>query len=144
VAELTAPESKDEQVLFEGNPALFPTITSLLLAILTVGLAALYFMIRQRALHYRITSERIVVESGLFSKHMEQIDIYRINDYTVERPFSQRIMGTGNIVLTAMDRSTPKLELHALKTDVVALYEQLRKATEREKQRRGVRMVDYE
>ncbi len=131
-------------MLFEGNPALFPTITALLVSILTVGLGALYFMLRQKALHYRITSERIVVETGLFSKHMEQIDIYRINDYTVERPFSQRLMGTGNIVLTAMDRSTPQLKLSALKTDVVALYEKLRKATEREKQRRGVRMVDYE
>lgn len=144
MTELTAPESKDEEVLFEGNPALFPTITSLLLAILTVGLAALYFLIRQKTLHYRITSERIVVESGLFSKHMEQIDIYRINDYTVERPFSQRIMGNGNIVISAMDRTTPRVELHALRTDVVALYEKLRKATEREKHRRGVRMVDYE
>ncbi len=131
-------------MLFEGHPALFPNLGSLVLAVLTLGLATVYFMIRQKSRHYRVTSERIVVENGLLSKRMDQIDIYRINDYVVERPFSQRLMGTGNIVLNAMDASTPQMRLDGLKTDVRELYESLRKATEVEKKRRGVRVVDYE
>ncbi len=115
-----------------------------MLAVLTLGLAALYFLVRQKSKHYRVTTERIVVEHGLLSKRMEQIDIYRINDYVVERPFLQRMMGTGNIVLNAMDASTPQVRLDGLKTDVLQLYESLRKATEVEKKRRGVRVVDYE
>ena len=70
-----------------------------------------------------MTTERIVVENGLLSKRMDQIDIYRINDYVVERPFGQRMMGTGNIVLNAMDASTPQMRLDGLKTDVRELYE---------------------
>ena len=30
---------------------------------------------------------------------MEQLDLYRVVDYVVERPFGQRVMGTGNIIL---------------------------------------------
>jgi hypothetical protein len=85
-----------------------------------------------------------VVERGIFNKVMDQVDLYRVNDYTVERPFGQRIMGTGNLVLEAMDRSTPHLRLDGLRTDVVQLYERVRKATEDMKRQRGVRVVDYE
>lgn len=141
---LPAPAEANEEVLFEGRPALLPSIGAWAVAIVTVGLALSYFWLRRASKHYRLTSERIVVESGIFSKRMDQIDIYRITDFVVERPFGQRVTGTGNIVLTAMDRSTPEVRLDGLKTDVVALYERLRKATEVEKRRRGVRLVDYE
>ncbi len=53
-------------------------------------------------------------------------------------------MGTGNLHLVTLDRSTPEIRIMGLSTDVVALYEELRRATEADKQRRGVRLVDYE
>ena len=87
---------------------------------------------------------RIVVERGFFSKRMEQLDLYRIVDYVVERPFGQRMMGTGNIVLEAMDKTTPEVRIDGVKTDVVALYERLRYATEQAKKKRGVRVLDVE
>ena len=131
-------------MLFDGRPALLPSIGALLIVIITVGLALPYFLLRQRKRHYRVTTQRIVVETGIFSKQLDQIDIYRLNDYVVQLPFGQRIMGNGNLLLSSMDRSTPQLELHALPTDVRQLYEELRAATETEKQRHGVRMIDYE
>jgi hypothetical protein len=75
---------------------------------------------------------------------MEQVDLYRISDYTVERPFGQRLVGTGNILLKTFDKTTPEVALGGLKTDVIALYEKLRAATEVDRKKRGVRMVDYE
>ena len=111
-----------EQVLFEGNPALVPGLGLLLVCILTLGLALPFLWFRSRAKHYRLTTQRIVVEEGLFSKKLEQVDLYRITDYVVERPFGQRVMGTGNLVLEAIDSTSPVLRLSALKTDVVALY----------------------
>jgi uncharacterized membrane protein YdbT with pleckstrin-like domain len=134
----------DEVVLFEGNPALVPSIGALLVSILTVGLALLVYYVRSKGRLYRVTSQRIVVEQGIFSKKMDQIDLYRISDYVVERPFGQRLLGTGNLVLEALDKTTPEVRLEGLQTDVVALYEKLRKATEAEKRRRGVRLIDYE
>jgi 20S proteasome alpha/beta subunit len=46
------------------------------------------------------------------------------------------------LVLSTQDRSTPALKLSGLSADVVQLYERLRKATELEKRRRGVRVLD--
>src|SRR5262245_58554448 len=95
--------SGGEELLFSGSPALVQGFGGLLLAILTLGLSLVYAWMKTRSVHYKITTERIVIERGMFSKRMEQLDLYRVVDYVVERPVGQRIMGTGNIVLEAMD-----------------------------------------
>lgn len=133
-----------EEVLFEGSPAVLPGLGALALTVVTLGLAAIYFWFQARGTRYRITTQRIVIETGLFSKRVEQIDLYRIVDYVIERPFSQRLLGTGNITLEAMDKTTPEIRIRGIGTDVMALYERLRTATEAEKQRKGVRTVDFE
>ena len=133
-----------EEVLFEGRAALVPSVSVLLLCIVTLGLWLLPRWWHQGSKLYRVTTRRIVVETGVLSKRLEQIDLYRIADYTVERPFGQRMLGTGNLLLRTFDKTTPELSVREIKADVVMLYEKLRAATEAEKTRRGVRMVDYE
>jgi uncharacterized membrane protein YdbT with pleckstrin-like domain len=136
--------TQQEEVLFDGRPSLVPSVGVLLLAIVTLGLWLLLRWWRTLGVHYRITTRRIVVETGVLSKRMEQIDLYRVNDYTVDRPFFQRLLGTGNLLLKTFDKTTPELRITEIKTDVVALYERLRQATEKDRATRGVRMIDYE
>jgi uncharacterized membrane protein YdbT with pleckstrin-like domain len=133
-----------EETLFEGRAALVPSFGTLALAVVTLGLWLLYRYFQTLGRSYRITTRRIVVETGVLSKKLEQIDLYRVADYTVERPFGQRIMGTGNLLLKTFDKTTPELNVVDIKADVVALYERVRAATEADKLRRGVRLVDYE
>lgn len=133
-----------EHVLFEGSPAALPTLGAWVLAVLTLGVYGLVAWARARATTIRVTSQRIVVEKGLFSKTLDQIDLYRVVDYRVERPLGQRLVGTGNLVLETLDKTTRELALRGLRTDVVALYERLRTATEAERARRRVRLMDVE
>jgi uncharacterized membrane protein YdbT with pleckstrin-like domain len=133
-----------ETVIFEGAPALVPSLGALLATIFTLGLALIWFWFQRGGTTYKVTNQRVVIDSGLFSKKLDQLDLYRVNDFVVDRPFGQRLLGTGNIRMTTFDKSSPSVELVALKTDVVALYEVLRKAVETAKQNKGVRIVDYE
>ncbi len=133
-----------ETVLFEGRQPLLPDLTSLLLTLLTAGAWLLVRYFQVLSSHYKVTTHRVVIETGVFSKTLQQLDLYRVADYTVERPFGQRILGTGNVLLKTYDKTTPTVCLHKLKTDVVDLYERIRAATEADKARRGVRVVDYE
>lgn len=133
-----------EAVLFEGRPALLPSLGTLLLVVFTLGLWLLPRLWLRWGSWYRVTTRRVLLETGVLSKRLEQVDLYRINDYTVERPFAQRVMGTGNLLLRTMDKTAPVLALRDLGTDVVLLYERLRQATEADKLRRGARVVDYE
>ncbi|MCZ7684175.1 MAG: PH domain-containing protein [Sandaracinaceae bacterium] len=134
----------DERVLFEGPPAAIGTIGAALVTFLTLGLAALYFWIRAKNTHYKVTTRRVVVERGIFSKRLEQIDLYRVVDYVVERPFSQRLLGTGNLILETTDRTSKELKIERVRADVRQLYEQLREATEADKRARNVRVMDVE
>lgn len=136
--------SEGEVVLFDGHPALVSGLGQLLLAILTVGLWLIVLWWQSRSHHYRITDRRIVVETGILNKRLEQVDLYRVSDYSVERPFGQRLLGTGNLILRTLDKSSPVVDVRGIKTDVVALYERVRVATEQDKQRRGVRVMDME
>ena len=140
----SAPEP-DEEVLFEGYGALVPSVGSLLLAIVTLGLWLLPSWWRSRSRRYRLTTKRVVVETGVLGKRLEQVDLYRVNDYTVVRPIGQRLLGTGNLVLRTLDRSSPVVAIEGIRTDVVALYERIRAATELEKARRGgIRVMELE
>src|SRR3954466_681114 len=139
-----APEP-EEEVLFEGYGALLPSVGSLLLAIVTLGLWLLPSWWRSRSRRYRLTTKRVVVETGVLGKRLEQVDLYRVNDYTVVRPIGQRLLGTGNLVLRTLDRSSPVVAIEGIRTDVVALYERIRAATELEKARRGgIRVMELE
>src|SRR3954470_18401455 len=139
-----APEP-EEEVLFEGYGALVPSIGSLLLAIATLGLWLLPAWWRSRSRRYRLTTKRVVVETGVFGKRLEQVDLYRVNDYTVVRPVGQRLLGTGNLVLRTLDRTSPVVAIEGIRADVVALYERIRAATELEKARRGgIRVMELE
>jgi uncharacterized membrane protein YdbT with pleckstrin-like domain len=144
MASATLAAHDGEEVLFEGRAALVPSLSTLLAAIFTLGLWLLVRWFQTLGKSYRVTNRRIVVETGVLSKKLEQIDLYRVADYTVERPIGQRIMGTGNLLLKTFDKTTPELNIMAIKADVVKLYEAVRAATEADKARRGVRMVDYE
>jgi uncharacterized membrane protein YdbT with pleckstrin-like domain len=133
-----------EETFFEGRPAAIGSIGAVLVVILTVGLAAIYFWLRSLGTRYRITSQRIIVETGLFSKRVDQLDLYRIVDFVVERSFGQRIMGTGTLIVDSMDKTTPVTRIEGIRANVMGLYERVRAAAEAEKQRRNVRPMDIE
>jgi membrane protein YdbS with pleckstrin-like domain len=140
-----APNDAEERLLFDGYGALVPSIGSLLLMFFTLGLWLIPSWWRSRSRHYRLTTRRVIVETGVLGKRLEQVDLYRVSDYTVDRPFGQRVLGTGNIVLRTLDRSSPTVTIEGIRTDVVALYESIRAATEAEKTKRGgVRVMDVE
>ena len=136
--------SDAEEVLFDGHPALVPSLGALVLAIVTLGLWLIPLWWMSHGRRYKLTTKRVVVETGILNKRLEQTDLYRVSDYTVLRPISQRLLGTGNVNLRTLDQTSPEVPVSNIKTDVVALYERIRAATEVEKKKRGVRVMDME
>lgn len=116
----------DERILFKGHPAIIGSVTRLLIAIFSAGIGAVWFWLQSKNTQYLITSQRIVVETGIFSRAIETIEIYQIDDIHLEKPLNQRIMGTGNMLLLTRDISAPKLVLERLPVDIRELYEQIR------------------
>jgi uncharacterized membrane protein YdbT with pleckstrin-like domain len=129
----------DERILFKGHPAVIGSVTRLLISIFTLGIGAIWFWLRSINTKYLITSQRIVIERGVFSKDIETLEIYQVDDIQLEMPFNQRIMGTGNMLLLTRDISAPKLLLNRLPINVRELYEQMRPCVQQARFRFHVR-----
>lgn len=64
---------------------------------------------------YKLTAEKLYVETGFFNKKEEEIRLYRILDLTLNRSFWQRIFGVGTIHCCTADKSTPEFDIKSIK-----------------------------
>ncbi len=91
---------------------------------------------------YTCTSEKLILESGVFSTKEEEIRLYRIMDLTLERSFLQRIFGLGTIICDTVDKSTPKLYIQNIK-GAKQVKEMLSEAVEAERVKKRVSSREY-
>lgn len=96
-----------------------------------------------RCYRYEITTERAKLTTGLLSRHSQEIELYRVRDYSVVEPFWLRLVGCGDVVLVSADRSSPSFVLHAVPR-ARWLKDEIRRHTERMRQRRGVRDLEID
>ena len=116
----------------------------LLLVLLIVPLGwAFWRWLALRAKVYNLTSERLLIESGVFNKTTETLELYRVRDLQVEEPFTLRLIGLQNIRLITTDSSTPQLLLPALPANA-ALRDKFRQYIEECRVRKRVREIDIE
>lgn len=112
------------------------------LAVLPVlyGLAR-HILLRSR--EYEVTTERIRIRSGLFSKRTDEVELYRIKDYTLIEPFWQRLAGVGSVVLATHDQTTPTVTIEAVH-GARALHDEIRKNVEICREKKHVRLAELE
>jgi hypothetical protein len=66
-------------------------------------------------MHYRVTTQRIIIESGLFSKSLEEIDMRSVDDIEFRQSFLERIFGIGEIAVVSTDKVAPRRTLHGIR-----------------------------
>ena len=95
---------------------------------------------------YRLTEEKLTIETGFLSKREEEIRLYRIMDLTLVRPLCERLFGVGTIHLCTADKTTPEIDIKKIKhpTEVKNMLSDMIEA-ERDKKRVSAReyMDDY-
>lgn len=91
---------------------------------------------------YKLTEEKVIIQTGLFNIKQEEIRLYRIMDVTLNRKFGQRIFGLGTIHCCSADKSTPEFEIKNIKKSE-AVKELLSDKVEQERQRKRVSSREY-
>jgi membrane protein YdbS with pleckstrin-like domain len=71
--------------------------------------------IQLRGTMYRITNQRVIVEQGVFSKTVDEIDLRYIDDSNFTQTFLDRILGIGNVTLVSSDKTSPRSMLRSIK-----------------------------
>jgi len=64
-----------------------------------------------RSHRYGVSNQRIMVESGVFSKSLAEVDVRTIDDITFHQTFVERLMGIGQIAILSSDPSNARVRL---------------------------------
>ena len=67
-----------------------------------------------RNIEYELTTERLKLREGVLNKSIDELELYRVHDYKLDKPFWQRIFSLGTITLRTADESNPVVVLKAL------------------------------
>ena len=96
-----------------------------------------------RCQRYELTSERLRLRRGIFSRQTDEVELYRVKDYVLLEPFALRMWGAGDIALTTTDDANRSVLLKAI-SHPAELREQIRKHVEIRRQAKGVRITEME
>ncbi|EKN66891.1 membrane-flanked domain-containing protein [Neobacillus bataviensis LMG 21833] len=67
---------------------------------------------------YRITNQRLIIEKGVFTKIISEIELFRVRDIQVKRNLVERIFGFGDITVLSTDHMNSVILLKNIKKSV--------------------------
>jgi uncharacterized membrane protein YdbT with pleckstrin-like domain len=138
---------EEERTLWEGRPSHVRDVPFHVLCLLTAWLVVPVFASLRRYLstrfhRYEVTTERIQITTGILSKHLEEIELYRVKDTSLQQPWFLRLFGLSNILIRTSDQTTPVVILAAVPNGRV-LRENLRGCVEKQRDKTRTRELDF-
>lgn len=130
-------EGETENTLFAGHPAVIYSAWQWLAVVATLGLAYLYYWVRSVAITYAITSQRVRIERGIFSKIKESVELFRIDHFDVHKPLGMRLAGHCLLHLRSSDAGFPSIMVYGI-PNLEPLGDTLREHSLKERTRRKV------
>jgi len=92
---------------------------------------------------YELTTERVKMSRGVFSKVTETLELYRVKDIETLQPFIYRMVGLENIKVNTSDLSSPLILIDGLPQSV-GFADKLRNQVEIIRAQKNVRELDIE
>ncbi|MGH0034180.1 MAG: PH domain-containing protein [Myxococcota bacterium] len=135
-----------ETIVWEGRPSPVDQLGTFAVCGLLLWLVVPVFVAAWRWLElactkYTLTNERLQVASGVLSKRIDEVELYRVKDSRLEMPLHLRPFGRAHVVLMTSDRSHPELRLRAI-AGAEMLRDQIRGLVEKRREAKGVRELD--
>ena len=87
-----------------------------------VGMALSIFLTYQyaklRSTVYTITREQLKKSEGVFVREEDYVELYRVVDFSERRNLLQQLFGLKTVTIFSGDRTTPKLCLQGIRSDL--------------------------
>ena len=80
---------------------------------------------------------------GILNRREDNLELYRVRDYSMDQPLSLRLVGLGNIHMVTSDPVTPNISILAI-PDCERVREALRHSVEAARDRKRVRQMDMD
>ena len=113
------PKPRKEEVIWKGKPS---------------ALTATRKYLTER---YEATNERLKIEYGILNRQTEEIELFRVQDLSVERSVFDRMFGVGNIIIHSGDSTGAVAVLYDIH-DAEAVKDLIRDASRVERNRHRV------
>ena len=91
---------------------------------------------------YFLYENKLIIDTGFFSRKEEEIRLYRIIDITLKRTLEERLFGLGTIHCCSGDKTSPEFDIKRIKLSR-EVKERLSDMVEAERQRRRVGTREY-
>ncbi|MBL0175233.1 MAG: PH domain-containing protein [Ignavibacteria bacterium] len=132
----------EETLIWKGTPSQKTNIGFYILTFIFI-IPPIVRWLKTRTTVYEITTQRIIFHNGIFTKRREELELYRVKDFSLVAPFLLRIFGLENIILRTSDRTSPDIILRAVPR-AENIFDQIRTHVEAARDRKRVREVDYD
>jgi uncharacterized membrane protein YdbT with pleckstrin-like domain len=137
-----------EQTVWRGTSSQWKNFGLFILCTLFCWLIVPIFIALARYLKtknkvYELTTERLKITEGVFSKMTDTLELYRVKDLETRQPFLYRFVGIENIQVNTSDVSSPFILIAAIPS-TVALADKIRNQVETIRAQKGVREIDVE
>jgi hypothetical protein len=130
-----------ENVIWKGTSSQVKNFWWFVSCLLVIPIPwAIWAWLKVKCRAYTLTTERLLIEDGVFNKSQDTLELYRVRDLQVTEPFWQRLFGLQNVQLLATDLTTENLVLDYM-PKAAGLPDIFRKQVEECRQRKGVREV---
>jgi len=97
------------------DPMRLAIVGSIVLPPLVIGgLTAIRICIETHSTEYKLTTQRFFLKQGLIAKHLEELELFRVKDITVNQGIFQRMLGTGSVIILSTDDSTPRIVMRCI------------------------------
>jgi len=137
-----------EEIVWRGTSSQWKNFGVFLLCGLLCWLLVPIFFALARFLQtkckvFELTTQRFKITSGVFTKKIETLELYRVKDIETRQPFLSRLVGVENVQLNTSDTSSPFVFIEAVPSSV-GLADKLRNQVEIIRQQKRVREIDIE
>jgi uncharacterized membrane protein YdbT with pleckstrin-like domain len=107
-----------------------------------VGLLLIFVpWLKTKSISYKITNYRIDIEKGLVGRHIDTMELWHVEDISLDQSVLERILGVGTVVVMSHDDTTPRLAMRGL-PNPKPLFETLKQRVIAVKRQRGVLKMD--
>lgn len=89
-------------------------VVALLLAAIQLVVLVIAWL-NLRSTLYIVTNQRVIIEQGILSKTVNEIDLRYVDDSQFFQGLGDRLLGIGNVTLISTDKSTPTSMLRSVR-----------------------------
>tara|TARA_B100000579_G_scaffold16532_1_gene11700 strand:+ start:92 stop:496 length:405 start_codon:yes stop_codon:yes gene_type:complete len=132
---------KEEEKIWIGRPSQLVNFYTYFLFFWTIIFPLIAYL-KTRFTIYELTKTRLRLKTGILSQKIEDTELYRVRDYSIDKPFWFRIFRLGHIKILTSDKSNPEINLYAI-SKVENTAELIRYNVEVARKKSGTREIDY-